>query len=357
MKVQILDVAADEGGAMTVLKGIYEAARMSSSDAEWVLHVSTPHLPRDGNVTVRSHPWVKKSWCHRLLFEATAAHRARRDGANLILSLQNIGVFGTKIRQVVYVHQSLGYIADRFRFRDFPIMWIYQNVISLLIDRSVMIADLVIVQSQWMKTIMTAKLKKNPDDIVVIPPVAPSHTHPRPKYNDVERSRLFVYPAGPQPYKNHAVVAQACDILLANEMIDFRMVFTITEKESSRLKVGTNAAVDFAGHLTPGELSLMYSQAIVIFASTAESFGFPLLEARTAGSIVLAADTPFAREVLEDYENVHYYDPYSALGLASLMKSAMDGGIAYKSVAQRTLSTHDSWDPVLRRVLEVGPTA
>ena len=63
-----------------------------------------------------------------------------------------------------------------------------------------------------------------------------------------------------------------------------------------------------------------YRRATLVFPSYIETFGYPLAEARQAGTIVLAADTPFAREVLDGYENAYYFDPFKPEELADLME-------------------------------------
>ena len=51
------------------------------------------------------------------------------------------------------------------------------------------------------------------------------------------------------------------------------------------------------------------SARTLIFPSFIETFGLPLLEARESGAPVLAADTPFAREILANYEKAEFF-PY-----------------------------------------------
>lgn len=45
----------------------------------------------------------------------------------------------------------------------------------------------------------------------------------------------------------------------------------------------------------------------------------PLLEVRMCQGVILAADTPFAKEILEGYENVGFFDAFNSKELSVLM--------------------------------------
>ena len=58
-----------------------------------------------------------------------------------------------------------------------------------------------------------------------------------------------------------------------------------------------------------------------------ETYGMPLGEAQQFGNPIIAADTEFAREVLKDYDNKYFFEPFEAEKLAVLMRGVMEGRI------------------------------
>lgn len=328
MKIEVFDVAAERAGALTILLEFYEAA-VQSPEHEWIFHVSKPELPPTSNVRVFSHPWVKRSWFHRIAFEAVANKLVRKNRPDVVLSLQNIAVWGTDVNQVVYIHQSLPYAHERYRVLREPRLWAYQNVISVLINRSIMKASLIIVQSQWMKEIIEERLHVESDKISVIPPEAP--TRPAlPDYQITPAVRhYFFYPSSFRPYKNHKIIVDACRLLQLTSDRDFRVELTVSPTALKRLKVDQLQCISNSGPLTFEEVQRRYSRSVLLYPSKLESYALPLAEARRAGAIILAADTPFGREVLDGYPNARLFADDDAPALARYMQAVMDGSLAY----------------------------
>ena len=77
-----------------------------------------------------------------------------------------------------------------------------------------------------------------------------------------------------------------------------------------------------------------------------------MLEARLMNSIVLASNCPFSTEVLENYENAFFFDPFKPSELAQLMKKVISGEI----VRNRTQNgvqkeSTSSWERIRQEVL------
>lgn len=326
MRIEVFDVAADRGGALTMLRGFYEAA-LQTPEHEWIFHVSTPQLPETENIRVHNHPWVKRSWFHRLYFESIANRFVRQAEPDVVVSLQNIGVWGAKVAEVVYVHQSLPFSADRYGLLDEPRLWAYQNIVSRLIKRSILKARVVIVQSQWMKRMIVERLHVDPDKIRVIPPPsvssAPSH-----EPTDAAR-RCFFYPSSFMPYKNHKLIVEACRLLYEKGKRDFHVELTISPRSLKSLKANHLDCISTSGPLTFEEVQLRYSHTVLLYPSKLESYGLPLAEARRVGAIILASDTPSGREILDGYPNARLFAHDSAPALARLMGAVMDGDLEY----------------------------
>ena len=145
--ILVLDVAADSGGALTVLNEYYDRLK-NDADNRYVFCLSVADLPAADGVEIRRFPWVKRSWFHRLWFDHVTLKRLiRRERPDRILSLQNLGVSGVSCPQTVYLHQPLPFCGIRFSFWRYPKFCAYQHLIAHRIFRSVRRADRVILQT------------------------------------------------------------------------------------------------------------------------------------------------------------------------------------------------------------------
>jgi len=341
MNILVYDVAASESGALTILQDfLQEVLAHADKTVRWTFVVSTPELQTSPNVRVFNYPWVKKSWLHRLWFEHLVCPAlVRRTGADLIFSLQNITVPHTALPQVLYVHQPLPFVPHRFSLRENRTFWIYQNIISRFILRSIRKSSHVIVQTQWMKKACQEKTGVNDERITVIPPHIQFEGIQQ--YMDtLQARRMFFYPAGAHSYKNHMLILQACKLLAyKKEAGDFRVLFTLTGNENEYTRTlraqsrGDALPIDFIGTKSRTEIMELYTRSVLLFPSCIETYGLPLLEARTLGSIVLAAEQPFGREILQGYPNAYFYHESDANALAHLMTICMDGSLPYRSMS------------------------
>ncbi len=336
--ILVCDVAAGKAGALAILKDFYDEVTGSNADVKWIFVVSTPKLPDTNNVEVIRFPWVKRSWLHRIWFEQlTAPGLVKKYKAGLVFSLQNIIIPRTKIPQVVYVHQPLPFIEHRFGFSENRLFWIYQNIIAKKIYRSIRGSLKTIVQTKWMKEACVRKAKAGEDKVEVIPPVI--KTDIIRKYADTpEYRKVFFYPAAAIPYKNHMAILRACGLIKRRGITDYKVVFSLSGHEnpySEKLLAYArqeNLNVEFTGALSREEVFSLYATSVLVFPSLIETFGLPLLEARTAGTIIIASDMPFCREVLGNYDNAYFCSSDDAI--ADIMARCMEMKIKYTETVE-----------------------
>ena len=69
------------------------------------------------------------------------------------------------------------------------------------------------------------------------------------------------------------------------------------------------------------------AESVLFFSSLIETSGLPLLEIMILNRSILAADLPYANEVLYVYENVIFINPKSKEELFKLMKKEIDKSI------------------------------
>ena len=321
MKVLVYDVAAEEGGALTILNNFYHMALDEYPEIEWKFMVSLPKLESRDNVTVVNYPEVKNGWIARLKFDKLAVPKLIKEyNPDYVLNLQNVYV-KSKCPQILYMHQSLPFIDHKFSIRETK-MWVYQNVIGRMIKKSCRTVDKIIVQTNWIKDAVIKQCKVKENKIIISPPKVDLS---KIIANTIGFTNQFFYPAGASVYKNHSVIVSACEGL-TKAGIDYSVTFTLKGDESDYIKGlkelsesgGLN--INWVGNLSIEEVYEYYSRSTLIFPSYIETFGLPLLEARQSGARIIASDTSFAREVCDGYDKVQFFEIFDNIMLAKIMQ-------------------------------------
>ncbi len=142
-----------------------------------------------------------------------------------------------------------------------------------------------------------------------------------------EKGFNFLYVASAEPHKNHRRLIKAWAIL-AQENLFPNLCLTIKDdsepdlmefidqvKKEHSLRI-TNSYAE-----SPIELNRLYEQSdALIYPSTLESFGLPLIEARAHGLPVIASELDFVRDVVDPEES---FDPASPVSIARAVKRYM----------------------------------
>ncbi len=280
------------------------------------------------SVRVLNFPWVKKSPLHRIYFDHVAAHRlVKQYGVDRVLSLQNIELPHAGVPQTVYEHNALPFSEYQFRIREAFRPWFTQQILGRLMKRSIRRAERVLVQTRWMKEEIVRQCRIPKERVEVkFPPVEMLETG---AYALNEACPVFFYPANASAYKNHRTFLKACELLQEAGMENYRVVWTVTGEENEGIRKIRKEAeekrlpVEFRGPMPRRELFDLYAASILVFPSYIETIGLPLLEARSAGAWILAADCLYARDGVGDYERAVFFSAFDAEELASRMKKWM----------------------------------
>ena len=346
----MIDIAASKTGALAILMDFYNYVKEYGGEHEWLFLTGIdcikdppPHI----RVEVCSR--VKRSGKDRLWFDLVSGARfVEAFDCDVIFSMQNtlpmgrirrrsdlikegrvVSKKGDRVPLVLYLHQPLGYQKQkRFSFfikeeREYAV---YQYLIGALIDASVKKSDLCIVQTEWMKKAVAQKTGKDIGKLIKVLPdvgdmsgyaIDPSRW----------RSDHFFFPSGEILYKNHECVLKAVKLLNERGITDFKVHFTLKSlsEVTKRRYPDPHHNVIWSGRVLRREVLEEYGRGTLLFPSYIETFGVPLAEARGVGTLILASDTPFSREVLEGYENAEFFDPFSPEQLADLMEKVIRG--------------------------------
>ena len=328
MNIMVFDVAAEGGGALSVLTDYYNEYCKDIKN-NYYLVLGKPHFEQRSNIKIINKSWIKKSWFHRLFFDLFSAKSlVKRHEINRVVSLQNIIIPFLNVPQTVLVHNALPFSEYKIKFSDSPKLWFYQNIIGALIRQSCKKADDIIVQTNWMKRKIIEQVNVNRNNIIVKPPVVKMSNAG--KFLDTfENRKTFFYPAGAGVYKNHRVIVEACKKLKNENINDYEIVFTLNGNENnniSRIKRtidNEKLPIHFVGVLPKGKVFDFYQKSILLFPSNIETIGLPLLEARSFNTPIIVADCEYSRDVLREYSNTTYFDPIDPEELSINMQDSI----------------------------------
>lgn len=344
MKIVVNDIAASSGGVLSVLKDFYQYIRDNDTENEWYFLVGGKFIEPTERIHVIELPQVKKNYLKRLSFDYFTG-KSLIDSLNpdVVFSLQNTITFGVNAPQVVYEHQPLPFQDVKnysFLKSSERRMAMYQHLIGKVIINSVKHADKVIVQTEWMREAIAQKCRIPMSRIVKIAPNVEDLGHFR--VDIPRRDDLFFYPTSAVPYKNISCICDAA-ALLEERGLSFEVRVTVPEqKEQSH--------VSWIGQVSREEVMHQFCEAALVFPSYIETFGYPLVEAAQMGAIVLAADLPFAHEVLGPYENSYFFDPFDPASLADLMEQVITGKIVRKEIFHKSQAKANSWGQVIEEL-------
>lgn len=332
MKIMVFDVPAESGGALTILNQYYEMA-VQDKENEYYFVLSILDFPETENVKVLKFPFVKKSWFHRLYFDYFIAYKLAHDyNIEEIISLQNTIISGTNVPQTLYLHTVLPFSNIKFKMWEYPVFWVYQNIISKIIRKSIKKADKVIVQTKWMQNLCIRETKERPEKFVVETPTLVNEIKGKYKEKNKEKNKdivTFFYPAGAHVYKNHELIVKAVAHMCDSGIKNFQVIFTLVGDENKVTKKISEEIYDkklpikLIGYTPIEKVYEYYQESILIFPSYIETFGLPLLEAKVHETPILASDCEFSREILNDYDKVKFFNPFDSHDLASKIVSML----------------------------------
>lgn len=345
MRIVVNDIAASAGGVLTVLKDFYQYVKENDTENEWYFLVGDDYIEPTERIHVMKFPAIKKSYGKRLLFDFVAGKKLMKKlKADRIFSLQNTVIHGVDVPQTVYQHQPLPFQdIKRYSFLKSGErkMAVYQHIIGKMIFLSAKKADKLIVQTEWMRDAILQKCAVSREKIVKIAPNIEKADSLRVEVP--RRKELFFFPTSTMPYKNIDCICKACKIL-ENKSLDFTVKITVPCGEEQK-------NIQYIGQIKREDVFANLCEGTLIFPSYIETFGYPLIEAAQMGAIVLSADCPYAHEVLGDYPNAYYFDPFQPEELAVLMEKVIVGEIARKDICKNIENGQNTWKSVVEEVI------
>lgn len=147
----------------------------------------------------------------------------------------------------------------------------------------------------------------------------------------------FFYPAIGTKHKNHILLFEAFEKLLSYRKAV--LAVTISEQFSNlfpyidRVNAKFPHSIINLGYCNEKQIGIAYMKSkALIFPSTMESLGLPLIEALSFGIKVITANLEYSYKVVS---NPIVFDPYSSQSIADVMRSFLEE--KYENVSQNVL--------------------
>lgn len=341
MKIVVVDFAASEGGALAVLKDFAQAVKKYGRNHQWVFLLSEHHIEESPNISLKI---ISKNRVNRLAFDDfNGAKIINKMDPDVVVNFQNTVIQNILAPQIIYLHQPLPFQkqVDYNFFKKSELRYaIIQKIIGKRIKKGLPKAEKIIVQTEWMKEAVKEEVQLEDEKIYVVPPDIDTNV-PDSKNKQLNYNKFF-YPTGDLHYKNINILEEASKII--NDL-DFEIEITID-------RFLNNKHINTIGKIPREAVFKKYAETILLFPSKIETFGMPLAEARKIGTIIIASDTKFSREILKDYNNAYFFDPNNAKELSEIMKKCIKGCILKKPNNEKNIvPQQNSWKTVIDTIL------
>lgn len=319
IKIFIHAVNVHQGGGRNLLEGLLGA--LDCDDYEYVLtldeRMPLSQIERP-NVSVRR---IRPSIIQRVMAEVWLFRKARR--GDRVLCFGNLPpLFRLQAFTSVYLQNR--YLIDRVGLSGFTAWTRLRITFERLWFRYALLhANEYLVQTPSMQHLMNV-LCHNRVPVKVLP-FAVGQVLAKPSRDGINASVCgFLYVASGEPHKNHRQLIEAWCIL-AEEDIHPRLVLTVDENAFPALchwideKMKAHSLyVDNLGSVSADVVADIYANAeALIYPSTFESLGLPLIEAKQAGIPILASELDYVRDVVSPAQT---FNPESAISIAKAVK-------------------------------------
>jgi glycosyltransferase involved in cell wall biosynthesis len=322
VKLAVEALGVKYGGGATVLSDLLSAA-VADERIERVHVLCSPrrtrlfNFPSSPKIVEVECPFAEGNKLYRLWWlERRLPEELRQLGSNVLLCLSGCGTGGAAVPHLTMIQQSLpfspeatklGSLAGRLRMRG----------IRSAMRRSCRSSRSVIVQTQKMKDTLGSAFSLPSHRIKVITPCVRKVAAPEKPGDALARMRSVrsgfrvLYVGNQSAYKNVNLLVQAAESL-RTRIPELSVFLTLPPDHP----VNGRHGMDCLGYLSGPDLAEAYSLAdAFVMPSLQETVGLPLLEAMDAGTPIIAADRPYAREVCGTA--AVYCDPYDSSSLAS----------------------------------------
>lgn len=362
MTFVVIAQACRTSGALTIYRQFLSHLQELKGNNRWIIFIDPsmdhPNIPGVEYVFDSNHSWLQRINWNRKGFSEYCKDKGIVP--HCIVSLQNTGVM-TDIPQLIYYHQPLPFYNvtwNPFKKSE-RLLWAYKHLYPYFVKRTLNSDTEIVVQIPYIKKGFCEKFKFNPQKVhVLFPDISLSYN----KSIKIKEDGFshFIYPAMPHKYKAHSVIMQALKILknqnpeIAEKV---KVHFTLTESEilcvvSEKEYSYVKNMIECDGRVPFNQLMIRYDNySGLLFPSSIETLGLPLVEAANFGLPIVANDLPYAREVLDGYEGVDFISNKDVNSWSNkILELAKMGKITYEPL----LKEGSSWPIFFEIIYRIG---
>ena len=253
------------------------------------------------------------------------------------VSLQNTGFcVGADVPAFIYYHQSISLMHFSWSIfkREHRTLWFYKNIYPLFIRLFLKSTTEIFVQLDYIKELFAIKFGIEADRIHTISPSVYIPSDTSIEYINLQNEQInLFYPATTFFYKNHSLLVNA----VKGVQMPLKLHLTCSQED---LEESSNEMIEFLGRIPYERVLSMYKSCdALVFPSYIETYGLPLIEAASLGVPIIAADLPYAREVLDGYEGAVFV-PHNNVQEWQNAISKLQKGTRYPPLH---IKSRDSW--------------
>lgn len=309
------------GGAVTIYNQFITHLREEIGDNRYFIFVNKvlqqPSIPGVHYYEIDIESRKRRNW-----FDNTGCKEIlEKEGfvPDVLVSLQNTGIRSyVSTSQLVYYHQPLPFFKQKWNplKREERSKFLYKHFYLWFVKRSIGPKTRFVVQTKFIKDNLVKRLGIDESRVsICFPDVDVPNADKVQGYLFPKDEVSLIFPSLYSPHKSHATIVKAMSILQrekSEQLKNIQIYFTVSDDEAPELvslikEMGVEDKFCMMGKL-PYEktLSLYKSASAMLFPSTMETLGLPLVEAASFGLPILVADVPYAHEVMEGYEGVRF---------------------------------------------------
>lgn len=360
MRIVISAVNFTEGGPLTVLQEAVDAATAHFPDWEVIVAVNRVGLIPKSRATEIVFPEAKSSWLRRLHLEWFGFLQLSRElKPDVWLSLHDITPRVEAGRQYVYCHNPAPFCKAAVPLEQLDRSFmLFKRFYGLLYRCFIHRNDAIIVQQQWLRDQFKKRFGVR-QVIVAHPTSAVDHVTQR---VPSKLPRTFFYPAFPRVFKNIELLGESAARLEHITAWSGKILITLDGSENAyartmRERYGHLRSLVFLGLQDRLQMNALYSECdTVIFPSLLETWGLPISEAKARKIPLLAADLPYARETVGNYDAIRFFDPQDADSLAQLLLNIHLGAEGFGAArnAEPDAPYAEDWKSLLKMIMSGG---
>lgn len=359
--------ACRQGGAKTIYLQLMEHLRYHVSNHRYIVFVDES-MPRPEIAGVEYVIVDVRNGLERLRFDYGRCKEILERmevKPDLIISLQNTGVACLKDTwQLIYYHQSLPFYPQRWN----PLkkaerrLFMYKYIYPWFVKHSIRKERVdFVAQIPFIKDRITNQFGIKECRIHVLFPDTEKVEKEKLKSYAFENDTInFMYPATAVSYKNHQLLVDALSVLRekSKDVCErMRIHLTLSNNDNPEFaqqirEVGLEQQFVLHGSVPHDELLCMLNASHgLLFPSTIETLGLPLLEAAKLGKAIVVSDLTYAHQVVGGYDGVAFVDVKDARKWADKMyELSTETPQNYKEIAEQKDSSWEEFFALIERI-------